>query len=125
MLKIMSINTRGMGNKGKIDWVRDLCRSEMPGFLGIQESKMGSKNMDFVEKFWHNSDFGFAQVEANGRSGGIISVWDKSVFCGLHAHGDEDFLAVVGQWIGVEGLIGVVNTYGPRDEGRRLLEQNL
>ncbi|PWA62023.1 cytochrome P450 [Artemisia annua] len=37
-----------------------------------------------------------------------------------HAAGEDCFLAVVGKWKGAEGLVGLLNVYGPRDEYQRL-----
>ncbi|GKF21117.1 hypothetical protein Tco_0069755, partial [Tanacetum coccineum] len=62
----------------------------------------------FIDKMWNGGEFGFAQVNANGSAGGIIAIWDASTFIGTHAMGDSGFLAVIGNWKGVDGTVGLI-----------------
>lgn len=64
-------------------------------------------------------DVDFAQVEANGASGGVLTMWDKKTFHYEYVVEDFNFLVVVGKWVGVPGLEGLVNVYGPRDVRER------
>ncbi|GJT66081.1 RNA-directed DNA polymerase, eukaryota [Tanacetum coccineum] len=36
--------------------------------------------------------------------------------CPMQSVGEDDFLAVMGKWNGVEGVVGLLNIYGPRDK---------
>lgn len=119
MLKIISINIRGMGSVGKIDWLKDICTVESPLFLGLQESKTRAPNEHLIDSFWKSSEFDFASVKSDGRSGGIISVWDKNVFEVVHIMEETSCLVTVGRWINKECLVGFINVYGPRDEAQR------
>ncbi|PWA45664.1 hypothetical protein CTI12_AA513860 [Artemisia annua] len=57
--------------------------------------------------------YGFAQLPANGNSGGIILFWDTRVFTCKEAVGDERFVAVKGLWMGKVEDIFLVCVYGP------------
>lgn len=48
-----------------------------------------------------------------GRYGGLLIVWDKSVFLCSQMIAEDRFIAVKGNWKGVEGDIYLVNVYGP------------
>ncbi|GJY39390.1 putative RNA-directed DNA polymerase, eukaryota [Tanacetum coccineum] len=95
--------------------MRVLCTSEAPCFLGLQETKAGLVTKDWIEDIWGSKNFGFAQVPANGRSGGLISIWNTNSFTYKDGVGDERFIAIKGEWKGVEGEIVVVNVYGPHE----------
>lgn len=98
--------------------------------VGIQETKLKKCSYSQIGKLWGGGgdDVDFAQVEANGNSGGLITTWDKKRFHCEYVIEDVAFLTVVGKWTGVPGLVGLVNVYGPRDvrerkEAWRMIEQ--
>lgn len=68
---------------------------------------------------WGDSNFGYANVDASGRSGGVLSIWDTSLFYNTMAMGEEGYLAVVGSWKGKNGLVGFINIYGPQEVERK------
>ncbi|PWA74145.1 hypothetical protein CTI12_AA254970 [Artemisia annua] len=105
----------GSGTDNKKRWIRELCRMESPCVLGLQETKAREIDEDWIEDLWGSKNFGFAQVECNGRSGGLIMVWDDNVFTCKDAVGDDRFIAIKGEWKGIEGDIVVVNVYGPHE----------
>ncbi|PWA90188.1 RNA-directed DNA polymerase, eukaryota [Artemisia annua] len=55
-------------------------------------------------------------MDAVGRSGGILLMWDNKVFNKVQVISDPGF---VGRWIGVGEMVGFVNVYGPRNESDR------
>ncbi|PWA81235.1 hypothetical protein CTI12_AA179770 [Artemisia annua] len=116
--KVVS-EVKGLGTDDKVDWVRELGVAENPIVFGLQETKLKEVDENFVRRLWNGDDLGFAQVNAIGSSGGLITMWNASIFTGTHAVGEVDFLAVVGKWNGVEGVVGLLNVYGPRDEYQR------
>ena len=58
-------------------------------------------------------------MESTGNSGGIIFIWDKNKFHCESWIGEQNFLAVVGKWVGVDGLVGFVNVYAPNSNIER------
>ncbi|GKC83555.1 hypothetical protein Tco_1139272 [Tanacetum coccineum] len=66
--------------------------------IRIQETKSGLLDDDWVEDIWGGIDYGYTQLTTNGKSGGILLIWDKRVFTCKDAIGDERFIAVKGSW---------------------------
>ncbi|PWA34962.1 RNA-directed DNA polymerase, eukaryota [Artemisia annua] len=104
---------QGMGEAGKKGWVRSIIREEQPDVIGLQETKCGMIDEFWIEDLWGGKGYGFAQLPANGNSGGIILIWDTRVFTCKEAVGDERFAAVKGVWKGREDDIFFVCVYGP------------
>lgn len=100
--------------------MRELAFSENPCFIGLQETKLRMTNVATVRNIWGNDNFGFAKVDTIGRSGGILSIWDANTFTNTSVLGEEGFLVVVGSWKGKDGLVGIVNVYGPQDVDRSM-----
>nr|GEY24506.1 transposon TX1 putative 149 kDa protein [Tanacetum cinerariifolium] len=73
---------------------------------------INSLNGDTNEKGGGNRNFGFTQMEAKGRSGGMLLIWDNNVFNCFDAMGDDRFITVKGGWKDVSGNIVLVCLYG-------------
>ncbi|GJW99854.1 hypothetical protein Tco_0183768 [Tanacetum coccineum] len=59
-----------------------------------KEMKCGKVEEQWVEDLWGSRNFGYAQVEANGKSGGLLLVWDTKIFSASQSVGDERFIVV-------------------------------
>ncbi|PWA43079.1 RNA-directed DNA polymerase, eukaryota [Artemisia annua] len=103
----------GFGDNDKKGWVKSIINEERPDVIGIQETKCGMVDECWIEGFWGGKGFGFTQLEANGNSGGIMVIWDNNSFTCKEAMGDERFLAVKGEWKGLDGDVFLVCIYGP------------
>ncbi|PWA73502.1 RNA-directed DNA polymerase, eukaryota [Artemisia annua] len=109
----------GMGKVGKVDWIRELCIKEKPVVVGIQETKSRNMDMKMVNNIWGSDDVDYVKKDADGRSGGILLMWDNKVFNKDQVISEPGFVAVLGRWIGVSDMVGFVNVYGPRNESDR------
>lgn len=87
-----------------------------PSLIGIQETKCSDLDESWARHFWGSENFGFAQVKAQGKSGGLATIWDPSVFSAKQTFGEEGFLVVLGNWKGIDGICAFVNVYGPHLE---------
>ncbi|XP_071727435.1 uncharacterized protein [Rutidosis leptorrhynchoides] len=116
----MSLNVRGVGQEGKLNWLRSLCHKERPGILCLQETKCGQLEDPWFESFWGSGDFMYIQKYAQGFSGGMIMVWDPTVFKMDEAIEGEFYLAIKGHVAGCDTEIAVVNVYGPHSTGRKI-----
>ncbi|PWA76953.1 hypothetical protein CTI12_AA229170 [Artemisia annua] len=112
-MKMISINVRGMGESGKKSWIRSIIKDERPDVIGLQETKCGMVDDIWVEDLWGEQGCGYAQLPANGNSGGIIMIWDTRVFTCKEAVGDERFISVKGTWKGKNEEVFLVCIYGP------------
>ncbi|GJV11232.1 RNA-directed DNA polymerase, eukaryota [Tanacetum coccineum] len=88
----------GLGSKAKKDWIRELLVKYRVNFLSLQETKASTVSDMDVKMFWGNSCFEYTFSEALGLSGGIISVWDPSVFHFENHTVSDNFIALYGLW---------------------------
>ncbi|KAJ0519996.1 putative RNA-directed DNA polymerase [Helianthus annuus] len=125
-MNILSVNLRGVGNSRKLDWIRGLKTSNKVHFLAIQESKLKDSS-DFGFNFlWGRSIFERAVVESHGRSGGLVSMWDPTLFRCNEIIKDRNFLCVGGVIVASGIRLNLVNVYAPNDQTtRRELWANL
>lgn len=107
-------NASVLGVDGKKGWVQSIFQCEKPDVIAMQEIKYGVVGDSWVEELWGNKNFGFAQVEANGKLGGMMMIWDSNSFECKDAMGDNRVLAVKGCWKGVRGSIVLACIYGPQ-----------
>ncbi|GKD96374.1 RNA-directed DNA polymerase, eukaryota [Tanacetum coccineum] len=92
---------------------RLLEHKENPDMIALQETKSNILDEWWMEDLWGSRNFSYVQKEANGRSGGLLLVWDNNIFTCKQAVRDERFIAVKGEWKGVNGDIFFVCIYGP------------
>ncbi|XP_076894798.1 uncharacterized protein LOC143547198 [Bidens hawaiensis] len=79
-----------------------------------------------VKMMWGNVNFDYAFSSARGRSGGMLSVWDNSVFVKRHISCLNNFVVVEGEWVILGLKCFMVNVYAPQDEmEKRVLWQSL
>ncbi|GJS75871.1 putative RNA-directed DNA polymerase [Tanacetum coccineum] len=102
-----------IGVDGKKGWINTIIRDERPDVIGLQETKSGLVDEEWVEDLWGSKGFGFTQLASNGKSGGLLLVWDANSFKCKEAIGDDRYIAVKREWKGKSGDIYLVCVYGP------------
>ncbi|GJZ03371.1 RNA-directed DNA polymerase, eukaryota [Tanacetum coccineum] len=113
-MNILSLNVQGLGHKTKKEWIRELSIKNKINFLSIQETKMsGISHMD-VKFMWGNSNYDFVFSESLGSSGGILCVWEASVFKKDNVTISDNFVAIYGTWIPTNSKILFVAVYAPQ-----------
>ncbi|XP_071727553.1 uncharacterized protein [Rutidosis leptorrhynchoides] len=96
----------GLGVKGKIGWVKNICSSEHPDVIVLQETRC--RGLD------------------DRKSGGLLIVWDTRCFSVTSTVGNEFFIAIKGCWIGSDQESTIVNIYDPHnDAGKKLMWDSL
>ncbi|XP_071727355.1 uncharacterized protein [Rutidosis leptorrhynchoides] len=115
-MKILSLNVRGFGVEGKFRWVKGLCSSEKPNVVVLQETKVHYIDEGWVQSLWGGNNCGFVQIEAEGNSGGLLTIWDSSSFVANSAVGNRYFIAFRGTWLGSGVESAIVNIYGPHND---------
>ncbi|PWA98066.1 RNA-directed DNA polymerase, eukaryota, Reverse transcriptase zinc-binding domain protein [Artemisia annua] len=79
-----------------------------------------------LKTMWGNYSFDFACSMARGRSGGLITMWDTSLFIKSNLWCDDNFIVVQGKWTHLDDTFFMVNVYGPQDStAKSLLWQRL
>ncbi|GKD42339.1 RNA-directed DNA polymerase, eukaryota [Tanacetum coccineum] len=79
-MNCLSLNVQGLGSKAKKDWIKELNNKHKVNFLSVQETKLDCISDMDVKVLWGNYKFEYTISEAVGNSGGILCVWDPSVF---------------------------------------------
>nr|GEX92825.1 RNA-directed DNA polymerase, eukaryota, nucleotide-binding alpha-beta plait domain protein [Tanacetum cinerariifolium] len=72
----MGYNMKGLGNKTKKGWIKELCHKPRINYVGIQETKLESIDLFSIKSFWGNLNFDHEISSSVGFSGGILCVWD-------------------------------------------------
>ncbi|KAF5791018.1 putative RNA-directed DNA polymerase [Helianthus annuus] len=109
----------GVLDSRKTSWIRGLKSSYGVHFLAIQETKLGDNSNFSLSSFWGRSSFAAAQVFSEGRSGGLVSLWDPTVVQqdGVLKH--RSFLLVSGTVVSTGVRVNIVNVYAPNDPVNR------
>nr|GEX03201.1 putative RNA-directed DNA polymerase, eukaryota, reverse transcriptase zinc-binding domain protein [Tanacetum cinerariifolium] len=93
--------------------VKDLeCIIENQG--ADDETKMHSISHMEVKFMWGNSNYDYVYIEALGFSGGILCVWEASVFKKDYATISDNFVAIYGTWLPSNSKVLFVAIYAPQ-----------
>nr|GEX42758.1 hypothetical protein [Tanacetum cinerariifolium] len=101
-------------SKAKKDWIKELNNKHKVNFLSIQETKSDHIfDMD-IKLLWGNYKFDYIISESVGNSGGILCVWDPSVFCKEHHIISDNFIAFYGSWVSNKAKLLMISIYAPQ-----------
>ncbi|XP_022008292.1 uncharacterized protein LOC110907651 [Helianthus annuus] len=114
-MNFLSVNLRGVQDSQKVDWIRGIKTSYGVHFLAIQETKLGATTSFMFNGFWGRSAYQLECVHAVGRSGGIASLWNPSMFHCDNVIKDRYFLVLSGVLNHLGVRINLVNIYAPND----------
>ncbi|XP_022006792.1 uncharacterized protein LOC110905209 [Helianthus annuus] len=106
-----TINIKGAGGVGKAKVVRGLLSKYGLNFIAIQETQFRDLPDRVIKRFWDNTAFDYIKVDADGRSGGLLSIWSPGVFKKNLDVKTQNFILVKGQVTGEQEEIIVVNVY--------------
>ncbi|GJT80640.1 RNA-directed DNA polymerase, eukaryota [Tanacetum coccineum] len=98
------------------------CMNDMEKIIGsqgahgvlVQETKLDCISDMDVKVLWGNYKFEYTISEAVGNSGGILCVWDPSVFRKEHHVVSDNFVALYGSWVSNQAKLLVVSIYAPQ-----------
>jgi hypothetical protein len=91
--------------------VRNLVCLEKLDFLALQETKLQSIPDSLPRLLWGNDDHDWAFSPADGNSGGILSMWRKSLFSLVFTFVGEGFVGVCLETLQNQARYCVVNVY--------------
>ncbi|XP_057790081.1 uncharacterized protein LOC131006954 [Salvia miltiorrhiza] len=115
MISALSYNIIGLGSSTKENDIREMVRKEKIDFCFIQETK--AENHSKIEKLslWGVDCSEMAVRCAKGRSGGILSTWNKDRFAASSSWDIPGAVIVNGIWKSGNLLCCFVNVYAPID----------
>ena len=118
-MNVLSLNIRGVGEDHKKSWVKRLCAENKIQFVGLQETMSRDDNQFLIQSLWGSKPYGFSVKKAEGKSGGIIAIWDASVFNPIYTTGGDGFIAILGNWRGVDVPCLMVVVYAPQEHCKK------
>jgi hypothetical protein len=106
-----TLNVRDLGSRVKRWKIRESIISEKLDFLALQESKLESVSDSLIHCLWNSTNCDWVFVPAVGNSGGVISIWRKSLFSLVFSFSGCGFVGVC-----LDGIVDhmrcfVVNIY--------------
>ena len=113
-MNALSINMQGLGHKTKKEWIKTLVNSHKLNFLAIQETKMGRVSHMDVKFLWGNSNYDFVCCDSLGNSGGILCIWEASIFKKDNVTISDNFITIYGTWLPSNTKILFVTVYAPQ-----------
>lgn len=111
----MTLNVRGIGEEAKVNWVRRMKHLHKANFVGLQETQLIEYERIDTHGCWGDQDFNCEGVNSSGRSGGLLSIWNKDCFIKKEVLKSRHYLIIIGKWIGIEGDTILANIYGPHN----------
>ncbi|GJZ47836.1 RNA-directed DNA polymerase, eukaryota [Tanacetum coccineum] len=93
----------------------------MKNIEAIIETKMDKMDLFSIKALWGNLSFDYAFCPSIGFSGGILCVWDPSLFVKENVTVSESFLAITGTWIPSTTKLLIISIYAPQDLNERRL----
>lgn len=122
---LSSFKIRGLEGLVKRNAIKDLVRLEKVDFLAIQETKLEVISDSLCFNIWGGEDCQWIYLPAVGNSGGLLSIWCKSVASLIFSFSGESFVGVCLEW-GVLKRCFIVNVYSKCNmSGKRILWENL
>nr|GEZ55794.1 RNA-directed DNA polymerase, eukaryota [Tanacetum cinerariifolium] len=103
-----------LGNKTKKEWVKELTNKNKINFIAIQETKMERISHMDVKLMWRNSNYDYTCSESLGSSGGILCIWEETMFKKDYVTISDSFVAIYGMWIPNKAKILIVAIYAPQ-----------
>ncbi|KAK8595305.1 hypothetical protein V6N13_016680 [Hibiscus sabdariffa] len=79
-MRVLSWNLRGMGSEAKISAVRKVIRDNRVDMAMFQETKKEKVTEGEISKMWVDDEFEFVVAASSGKSGGLLTIWDKTKF---------------------------------------------
>ncbi|KAD4982965.1 hypothetical protein E3N88_19636 [Mikania micrantha] len=114
LMDFQSINIRGVGNIAKVDWIKSIKIRNKIHFICIQETQLADCSRLPIKQIWGYRQLESDYVNAQGRSGGLLSIWDPGVFKNLGVNKGTNFLHFFGSVVGLDDVLNVVNVYAPQ-----------
>ncbi|XP_022023908.1 uncharacterized protein LOC110924177 [Helianthus annuus] len=119
-MNFISLNVRGVRGGVKAGWVRDLKFKSGASFIALQETMVLGISTSSMTGFWGNFKFELESVDATGTSGGLVSMWDPSMFKLGNSVKDRNFIYLSGKLVGSGETINIFNIYAPQSTSAKL-----
>nr|GEY11881.1 RNA-directed DNA polymerase, eukaryota, reverse transcriptase zinc-binding domain protein [Tanacetum cinerariifolium] len=99
ILESFKIIVKGLGHKTKKEWIKALTSIYKLNFIAIQETKMSKISHMEVRFMLGNTNYDFVCRDSLGNSGGILCIWEATVFKKENVTISDNFIAIYGSWL--------------------------
>lgn len=114
---IISYNIRGGGSRTKRKRVVFLVQKGEADVIFIQETKLCNVELSTIKDIWGDDRVEWSYSDANGASGGMLTMWKKNLFTLLYSFKGDKYLGLcVEQKV---RLVYLVNIYALCDSSVR------
>ncbi|GJU64033.1 RNA-directed DNA polymerase, eukaryota [Tanacetum coccineum] len=103
-----------LGHKTKKEWIKALTNKYKLNVVAIQETKISNVSHMDVKFMWGNSNYDYVCSDSLGSSGGILCVWEASIFKKDYVTISDNFVAIYGTWLPSNSKILFVVIYAPQ-----------
>lgn len=114
-MKLLSFNIRGAGSRIKRKQAQDIIRSQGIDFCCLQETKIEAMSDRIVRLIWGGDNVGWADRGSEGRSGGILTLWNSDKFSYSSYWDTSGAVVVNGFWGGERIKCCMINIYAPKE----------
>ncbi|MCH80227.1 cysteine-rich receptor-like protein kinase [Trifolium medium] len=104
-----------MGGKAKKLDIRKLVSHNCPDLVCIQETKLEKIDRRICSSLWGSDEFDFVFKESDGKSGGLLSIWDAKSFKLISSMCLNYAQIINGIWLKDNVQVVIVNVYAPCD----------
>ncbi|GJX07033.1 RNA-directed DNA polymerase, eukaryota [Tanacetum coccineum] len=111
----MAMTKKGLGQRAKKDWIKELCTKNKVNFVSLQETKMETIELFNVKECWGNFAFEYKCGASVGNSGGILCIWDPSMFRNTMSTASDYFIMVKGEWVPSGKKLLIISIYAPQE----------
>ena len=118
-MNVLSLNIRGIGEDHKRSWAKRLCIDNKVNFMGLQETMSHDDTHYLIQSLWKSNTFGHYTKKADGKSGGIIAIWDPNYFSSTTSMDGDGFVAIIGNWIDLDENCLLIVVYAPQEFSRK------
>nr|GEU51428.1 RNA-directed DNA polymerase, eukaryota [Tanacetum cinerariifolium] len=113
ILEVLGDMIRVLATRPK-KWVKELNIKHKVNFLALQETKMDRVNHMDVKFIWGNSNYQYVSSDSADSSGGILCVWEATIFKKDYATVFDNFIAIYEIWISNNSKVLIVVIYAPQ-----------
>nr|GEU49700.1 RNA-directed DNA polymerase, eukaryota [Tanacetum cinerariifolium] len=94
------------------------CEKDIQNIIGKQgddlETKMDTMSHMDVKFMWGNSNYDFVCSDSLGSSGGILCIWESSIFKKDNVTISDNFVAIYGTWLTNNVKVLLISIYAPQ-----------
>nr|GEX39480.1 RNA-directed DNA polymerase, eukaryota [Tanacetum cinerariifolium] len=101
-------------DKTKKEWVKELNIKHKVNFIVLKETKMDRVTQMDVKFIWGKSNCQYVSSDSVGSSGGILCVWEATVFKKDYATVSDNFISIYGTWISNNTKVLIMVIYAPQ-----------